>query len=154
MAMQAPSLLSPSISLMPKLPQMTRGTLMCMAAYAATMSATVWLLWSARASVLASLDDPAERAHWQEWKEREESQAMKGSPVERRPPVSDEPPSLVLMRDSFGAVVSSCLILGTVLFAFLAIFVRGVIAGREPTVSSDDDDPSGQAPLFARRAGE
>jgi hypothetical protein len=140
---------------MPKLPQVTRGTLLWIVAYVATMAVTVWLLWWARSSVLAALDDPAQRAQWQQWKQQEEIRMTEGtSPVERRPPVSEEPPSLVLMRDSFAAVVSTCLILGTVLFAFLALFVRGVISGRPPAPPNDAGDPLGHQPLFARRAGE
>jgi len=111
-------------------------------AYAATMAAIVWLLWSGRQSVLAQLDQPEQRAQWQAWKQEEEARAIQGtSPVERRPPLSDEPPTLVLMRDHFAAALGSCLAAGTVLFAFLAFVIRGVAAGREIAANDKADRP-------------
>jgi hypothetical protein len=110
----------------------------------------LWLLWSARASVLAQLDDPQQRAEWQEWKQQEESRAAaKDAPVTRRPPTSTEPPSLVLMRDHFAAAVASCLAAGTVLFVFVAFVVRGAVSSYGQAASIE---PADDGQLFARHA--
>jgi len=102
----------------------------CIVAYLATMGIAAWLLWSARESMLDRLDEPEQRAHWEDWKRQEEARAIEGkAPVERRPPASAEPPTLVLLRDHFPAVVTACLAAGTVLFAFLAFVIRGVMKG-------------------------
>jgi hypothetical protein len=141
--------------------RITRSLLLWLAAYAVTMALAVWLLWSARASVLAQLDDPEQRAQWQEWKEREESRALeKTSPVERRPPASNEPPTLVLMRDHFAAAVATCIAAGTVLFAFFAFVIVGVMSGRaasslaQPSPAQPAEENGQEPPLFARHAGE
>jgi hypothetical protein len=136
--------------------RLARSTVLWVIAYVATMSVGVWLLWSARASALAQLDDPQQRAQWQEWKQREESRVQeKTSPVERRPPTSEEPPSLVLLRDHFVAVVATCLATGTALFAFLAFVVHGIIAGwSSPPPSEPAEETDQDTLLFARRAGE
>ncbi len=137
----------------------TRSTVLWIAGYVATMALAVWLLWSARVNALAQLDDPEQCAEWQEWKEREESRALeKTSPVERRPPRIAEPPTLVLMRDRFAAVVATCLATGTALYAFLAFVVQGLLSGRAsspPTPRADESDESEQDKLlFARHAGK
>jgi hypothetical protein len=127
--------------------RLTRGTLLWTLGYAAMMAAIVGLLWSARGSVLALMDDSQQRVRWQEWKHQEEARALEDrSPVERRPPVSDEPPTLVLMRDHFGAVVVTCLAAASVLFGFLALVIRGMLAGSK-TAASGETKSGCQTPL-------
>ncbi len=48
-------------------------------------------------------------------------------PVRRKAPSSDEPPALVLMRDYFGVMLSGAVLFGSLLFAVLAIALRGVL---------------------------
>jgi hypothetical protein len=55
--------------------------------------------------------------------------------VRRRPPQSDEPPALVLMRESFAAIVAVCLIVATICFGFFMLVARGMSRG------SSDDSP-------------
>lgn len=88
-------------------------------------------LWYARAWALAELDRPAARAEWQRWQQEESQRAAESaSPVARRIPKSAEPPVLVILRDSFAGVVVSCLVIGSFLFGFLVIVVRGVWRGQ------------------------
>jgi hypothetical protein len=123
--------------------RVTRGTLLWIIAYLATMAGAIVLLWSARANMLALLDDPQQRAQWQEWKRQEEARSLEDkSPVERRPPVSQEPPTLVLMRDHFAAVVVACLAAGTVLFGFLAMAIRGMLAEPKDARRDKISEPS------------
>ena len=136
--------------------RITRSVWLWMAAYVAAMTLTVWLLWSARASALAQLDDPEQRAQWQAWKQQEESRALeKTAPVERRPPTSEEPPTLVLMRDHFAAAVATCLAAGTVLFAFLAFVARGLMSTRAAASAAEEPEENElDRPLFARHSGK
>jgi hypothetical protein len=49
--------------------------------------------------------------------------------VARRAVQSREPPALVLLRDHFGAVLGTSLLVAGVLFGFLTLTVRGTIKG-------------------------
>ena len=119
------------------MPIIPRGTsLACVALiYLVTMAAMVWGLVAARQTVLADLGSADSLREWQKWKA--ESQAKKDSPVARRPTKADEPPALTLFRDYFVAVIVTALAVGTFLFAFLAMLIRGVMrrpqAGASPS---------------------
>jgi hypothetical protein len=109
-------------------------------AYLLLMAAIVLALWQTRRSVLSGLDDEAGREQWREWKRQEQARALaKKSPVERRPPTTDEPPAVILLRDHFAAIVAGCLAAGTVLFAFLAIAIRGVLSTGKVAVLAEEE---------------
>lgn len=111
-----------------------------LAAYLTVMAAVVLLLWHARRSVLSRLDDETGRDQWQEWKLKEEARSLeKKSPVERRPPTSNEPPAVILLRDHFAAIVVGCLAAGTVLFGFLTIAIRGALATGKVAVLAEEE---------------
>lgn len=100
--------------------------------YLVTMAAIVWALLTARRWALAELSRPEAQAQWDQWREEERQRAEAGEgPVARRPPKSIEPPALVLLRDSFAAIIASALVLATVMFAFVMLVVRG--AWRSPS---------------------
>jgi hypothetical protein len=46
-------------------------------------------------------------------------------PVKRRPPTSDEPPALRLMRDYFGICLGATLVFGSLLFGMIWGAARG-----------------------------
>jgi hypothetical protein len=86
-----------------------------------------WLMTIARQSVIASLSGPEAQAQWQRWQQEEAArQADPAAPVRRRAPKSPEPPALVLMRDSFPAVVAAMLTVTTLCFAFAVMSLRGI----------------------------
>ncbi len=93
--------------------------------YLVTMAAMVWGLFAARQTVLADLGSAESLREWQKWKA--ESQTKKDSPVARRPTKADEPPALTLFRDYFVAIVVTAVAVGSFLFAFLTMLVRGVM---------------------------
>lgn len=68
------------------------------------------------------------QSQWDSWKEEATRQAEGVGPVIRRKPKSAQPPALVLMRDYFAACLGIALLLSSVLFATLMLFVRGVAA--------------------------
>ncbi len=136
---------------------LARSTVLWFIAYVATMGVGIWLLWLARANAIAQLDNPQERAQWQEWEAARIEARLRDNPTLAREqlPTSEEPPTLVLMRDRFSAVVATCLATGTALFAFLAFVVQGIISRRaSPPAAPPADEPDADALLFARRAGE
>lgn len=102
--------------------------LLGVAGYLATLATIVLLLAWARQWAMDELARPDVQAQWQRWKaeETDRAEAAEG-PVRRRPPKSDEPPLLVLLRDHFGGVLAGCLVLGSALYIFTAIVVQGVV---------------------------
>lgn len=102
------------------------------------MVVLIALLQTTRTRVIASLDRPEVRAQWQLWKQEAERQSKLGAgPVQRRPPRTDEPPALILLRDHFPAVLGSAIVLSSCLYAFLAIALRGAL--RQPAVPKNDE---------------
>jgi hypothetical protein len=99
--------------------------LLGLVAYAALMVVVVFAMLRVRETTLATMGTPAARAEWTAWRESEPNQ-RKDLPVSRRPPKSAEPPSLVLMRDHFAVLLSAAIVFSSLLFAALAIAIRGV----------------------------
>ena len=104
--------------------------LVWLAAYLATIAALILGLLAVRRTTLHEMDTPEARAQWQAWRDAPVNQDGPG-PVRRRPPSSDEPPALVLMRDYFGVVMSASLVFGSLLFAAIMLAVRGAFSRDE-----------------------
>jgi hypothetical protein len=107
------------------------------ASYVLTIAALVAGMCLARQAVMASFGSPEALAQWRQWKAETERMSHEPGPVKRRAVTSDEPPALVLMRDSFGAILAGSVAIGSFLFAFLAFTIRGSIGtpadtSREP----------------------
>lgn len=110
----------------------TTAGLLWLVVYVTAMAGIVAGLFLARQRTIAALDSPDARAAWDEFRQSEEVRRNDGGPVERRPPTSEEPPALVLMRDSFPAIVATALATGTFLFGFLVFVLRGLWRERSP----------------------
>ncbi len=104
-------------------PNLTNG--LWFALYLATMAGLVYWLAEARGWALTTLDNPQAQAHWLEWKTAAAGDQDQPSLVARRIPKSDNPPALILFRDSFPGILVTCLVLGTFLFCFMMVLVRG-----------------------------
>jgi hypothetical protein len=76
----------------------------------------------------------AAQGEWDQWRADARKMAEQPSTVKRRAPQSVEPPALVLMRDYFAVCLAGALILSTVLFGTLMVFVRGAL--QVPTTDS------------------
>jgi hypothetical protein len=114
-------------------------------AYLVTMAGLVWGVVSVRGSTVADLSRPESLAQWRQWKEDTQRQTAEGksSPVARKPVNSDEPPSLILMRDYFPAILAVALLVASFSFGFLMVLVRGVWAsGRKAALAGPPEEPA------------
>ncbi len=110
----------------------------------ATMALVAWLVlivsltFYGRRAALDTLATPEAQAEWQHWREDVKTLNENG-PVKRREPKSVDPPALVMMRDRFGVVLVAGLVFGTLLFAAVALPLRGVLRGRQALPSTSTD---------------
>jgi hypothetical protein len=104
-----------------------KKTWIWLALYAALVAAVVVGMFQLRRVALATMDTPQARAQWQEWRESEPNR-NEDLPVKRRPPKSEEPPTLVLMRDYFGVMTTAAVVFSSLLFAAIAFAAQGVLA--------------------------
>lgn len=107
-----------------------------LAGYVALAPLGIGLLVYARRATIAALDTPQAREQWRTWKADETARQSRGDgPVRRRAPRSDEPPGLVLMRDSFPGIVVGSAAVGSFLYGFGAWMILEM-ARRGPRVPS------------------
>ena len=106
------------------------------AAYLLVMASLVFALGRYRQNALETYGTAEANAHWQDWRDAAERIAEEG-PVSRRPPKSNEPPALMLMRDHFPACLGISLLLSSCLFGWFMICARGAFRGGE---LADEDD--------------
>ena len=112
--------------------------------YLASMAIIVWLLWETRSNVLSNLNTEEQRQSWRDWTAASKSLSESNTaPVERRAAHGDEAPDIVLLRDYFGAIVATCLAIGTVLFVFIGFVLHGISTAREPVGIADVAENSG-----------
>jgi hypothetical protein len=101
----------------------------CAAAYALLVAAMVFGLFTLRRSTIAQWSTPQAQADWEAWRAAAQEQSGSAGPVQRRQPRSPEPPTLVLMRDHFGVVVTAAVVFFSVLFWFAVILIGGMAGG-------------------------
>ncbi|HWB00927.1 MAG TPA: hypothetical protein VG713_20690 [Pirellulales bacterium] len=99
--------------------------------YTLVITAIVVALMVARSRVLDRYAATSAQS-WEQWKADTQSPDPR-SPVARRPVTAPEPPLLVLSRDYFGVVLTTCLAIGTFLFAFMAATLRGALHSAPPS---------------------
>jgi hypothetical protein len=110
--------------------------LLWLAGYLLTMATLVLGMCWAREAVIRSFNSPEARIEWQRWKAETERLRQQPGPVARRAVTSDEPPALVLMRDSFAAILAGSIAIGSFLYAFLAFTLGGSLRTGQATPSS------------------
>jgi hypothetical protein len=113
-----------------------RGVVISFAVYLAGVAGIVVGLSHARAWAIEHLSTPEEQANWQKWKADASRQDGATSPVARRPPKSDEPPMLVLLRDHYPVIMVASLTFYSFLFGFAVFIGRGLIANRATVAQS------------------
>ena len=106
-----------------------------LASYVLTMAALVAGMCLARQTVVVNFSSPEALAECRQWKTETERMSHGSGPVQRRAVTSDEPPALVLMRDSFAAILAGSVAIGSFLFVFLAFIIQGSI---RPRTDADD----------------
>jgi hypothetical protein len=124
---------------------MQRSTRWLLIAYAVVIAATTLGMNFARNRTLASFDNTAAKAEWDEWREETKRQAENPSgPVKRREAKAQEPPMLILMRDHFPAAVGTTLLAVSFFYWFFAITIRGSFC--TPVPDGSTAAPRGVAP--------
>ena len=108
-----------------------KSTWLWLAAYAIMLAMVVGGMLQLRSVALETMDTPKAHAQWQEWRESAPNQQA-DLPVRRRPPTSDEPPTLVLLRDHFGVMLGGAVLFSSLLFAAITIAVRGALWRDQP----------------------
>jgi hypothetical protein len=101
-----------------------------------SLAATTGVLLYVRSSVLESFSTPQSRQEWDEWRQAVASGDANMGTVQRKTPKSEEPPTLVLLRDHFAACLVGLWLITSVLYGTLALLVRGVFS--QPTTRFDD----------------
>ncbi|HEV7221818.1 MAG TPA: hypothetical protein VGN42_03900 [Pirellulales bacterium] len=91
-----------------------------------------------RRQKVAELSSPQALADWQAWKAETERQAGLPGLPSRRPVHSDEPPTLILLRDHFGVVLTMSLTVASCLFGFLMFVIRGAQRQASPRLATDE----------------
>ena len=104
-------------------------------AYLVFLVGLVLLMLQLRTSTLASLDNAGAREDWQQWKADAAKTPQYRNPVARRPPQSDEPPALILMRDHFAVMLTGAVLFGSLLLGVLMVAVRGSLSRGRPAAS-------------------
>ncbi len=77
----------------------------CIIGYVALAGAVVAAMIWARQSAVSQSSSLTSNVGWNEWRESERERQSQHGPVERRVPMSEEPPALVLMRDYFAVLM-------------------------------------------------
>jgi hypothetical protein len=97
------------------------------AAYIALAAIVVVGMFRWRRAVLAELSTPESLAAWREWREDVSQKNSSLGPIERKVPKSEEPPTLVLMRDNFAVSLVGAVFFSSLLYWIIAWFVTGAL---------------------------
>jgi hypothetical protein len=112
--------------------------ILLLAIYFLLVAGIVTALLKVRENTLASLNTPKAQADWDAYKADTAKQTGETTPVKRTAPQTAEPPTLVLMRDHFAAVLLGLLLPATALYAFTAWIVTGVVRqSRNPVARNE-----------------
>jgi hypothetical protein len=115
--------------------------------YVAAIAGVAAGMFVLRQRALASYGSPDAATEWQEWKQGATEMSEQPGPVRRRPPKSDEPPALILMRDHFGACLAGSVGLTAILLGAIVLMFRGAIIQPQPFVDrSQPEPPRGRTP--------
>jgi hypothetical protein len=91
------------------------------------LAAVTLTLVTVRQSTLASLEHSGPQAAWDEYRDAVRAGKADQGFVRRRAPVSDEPPTLVLLRDHFAVCLVGLLTMSGLLYGALIFLIRGVL---------------------------
>ena len=110
----------------------------------ACMAGPPLLLMRERSGWLERLDRPGVQEDWDEFRRDMRSQSGRDAPVtgpvQRKVPRSDEPPLRVWLRDHVGLAIAAWVLFGSVLFAFFAAVVVGLLSEDQPRRGGDSQE--------------
>ena len=92
-----------------------------------------------RGRMLATFDNPKWAAEWQVWREETIRQSKEGGPVMRRPAKAEEPPMMILLRDSFVPVAGSMMLAFSIMYWFVGLLFCGSLQSMRPAESAVRD---------------
>jgi hypothetical protein len=96
--------------------------------YVAMIFVLVTTLEQSRHYALEDFSTSQAQAEWTQWRDDVAQQSEKAGPVSRRTPRSEQPPTLVLMRDHYRVVLIGSILMSSVLFAAFMFFCRAIFA--------------------------
>jgi hypothetical protein len=102
-------------------------TVLLLTGYIATLCTVLAIVVYARQQAISAFATPQAQEQWNDWRAAATQQADQG-PVRRRTPKSEEPPSLVLLRDHFPVVITATVVFTGALYAMFAYLIRGALA--------------------------
>jgi len=123
---------------------MSRTNIVILVVYGVLIGLLVSGLFAARSSVLNRRDTATSQEDWEQWRREASRQSDGQGPVTRRPPRATEPPTVLLLRDHFSACLTLTLVISTVLFATMALMIRGVLFGPTLQIHNDADNGPGK----------
>lgn len=109
----------------------SRARLLLIVVYLLLIAGIVAGMFALRRQTLSTQSSPEAIAQWQQWREEAARQSETG-PVRRRIPKTEAPPGLILMRDSFPALLAASVFFSSVLYFLLAWALRGALAQKGP----------------------
>lgn len=113
--------------------------LLWLVAYACFVLGVVVTMLQVRRVTLTKMATPQAQADWDAWREAPPN-VRDDLPVKRRPPSSDEPPSLVLLRDHFAVMMAAAVVFGSLLFATVSLAARGALSRDAGGTAADESD--------------
>ena len=116
--------------------------LVYLAVYAAGALAILLGLARTRENTIANLSTSEQLAYWQKWKADAARQDGTTGPIARREPKSDEPPTLILLRDHYPVIVVAGLTFYTFLFALAVFLGRGILRSSDQVTPLPQRDDS------------
>lgn len=108
--------------------------------FSLVIGGTVYWMHRTRQRVLVQFASQGQQQAWDEWRE---SAAKDQGPVTRRVPKSDQPPTLVLMRDFYAMCLSAMLFFELAVLGFLMVVVRGMLSPSRSTPHASQDASAG-----------
>ncbi len=94
--------------------------------YVAIAGGVVAAMHVARGRVVSTFADGETQSSWERFRE-DTAQSQGAGGVDRRVPISAEPPALVLMRDHYATCLGGVLMMYTGIYVSLAAMIRGVL---------------------------
>jgi hypothetical protein len=107
--------------------------------YVGLMVLIVVALQRSRSYALRDFSSDEAQAQWDTWRNDVAKSTEQPGPVARRLPRSAEPPTLVLLRDHYGVVLTGALLMSSLLFFSFAFFCRAILLTNTPAPSTKND---------------
>jgi hypothetical protein len=116
---------------------MSRTSVLILTAYLILITTLAGGLFTVRSRVLQDRDTEFSQQAWEQWRQEAARQSEGQGPVTRRTPAATEAPTVLLLRDHFGACLTLTMVISTVLFATFAMMIRGVLFGPKLQLHQD-----------------